>query len=296
MAAGSARLLRPLILRDLLVALENAEIHNERLTGQCFLDPKSQKEEAPVPQPALKLQKNLLGEFSKTPGGGTFLFNLPDAKSSVRVNDTEVPTYCPPRVSVGSTGKNVDAGGSGGDACETIAEGSFFGEFEVVNGISMIGGAFCRSTPSSLRGCRDADGDLGNDNGEYCFSGSRSRLQSITLEYTGDNCDSTNNTQSGRVRCRDRRRRSRPEVVQIRARADGRAYFDGSSVSLGSEMVLTGSDHGDQPLFRNIRFRIKNSRGKLVQCVRFDTSCSMPLHRGDQFGSLRVKNLVMVPR
>ena len=58
MAAGSARLLRPLILRDLLVALENAEIHNERLTGQCFLDPKSQKEEAPVPQPALKLQKN----------------------------------------------------------------------------------------------------------------------------------------------------------------------------------------------------------------------------------------------
>ena len=52
------RLLRPLILRDLLVALENAEIHNERLTGQCFLDPKSQKEEAPVPQPALKLQKN----------------------------------------------------------------------------------------------------------------------------------------------------------------------------------------------------------------------------------------------
>ena len=34
------------------------EIHNERLTSQCFLDPKSQKEEAPVPQPALKLQKN----------------------------------------------------------------------------------------------------------------------------------------------------------------------------------------------------------------------------------------------
>ena len=39
-------------------ALENAEIHNERLTGQCFLDPKRQKEEDPVPQPALKLQKN----------------------------------------------------------------------------------------------------------------------------------------------------------------------------------------------------------------------------------------------
>ena len=65
MAAGSARLLRPLILRDLLVALENAEIHNERLTGQCFLDPKSQKEEAPVPQPALKLQKNCCAASTK---------------------------------------------------------------------------------------------------------------------------------------------------------------------------------------------------------------------------------------
>ena len=154
------------------------------------------------------LEGDLLGEFPKMPGGGTFLFNLPDARPSVLVNDTKVPTYCPPRVFAGSTGNKVDAEGSGGDACETIAEGSVLGEFEVVNGLSVIGGAFCQSTPTSRRGCRDADGDLGNDNGEYCYSGSRSRLQSITLEYTGDNCDSTNNTQSGRVRCRDRRRRS----------------------------------------------------------------------------------------
>ena len=39
-------------------ALENAEIHNNRLTGQCLSGPEQPNKEDPVPQPALKLQKN----------------------------------------------------------------------------------------------------------------------------------------------------------------------------------------------------------------------------------------------
>ena len=49
-------------------ALENAEIHNNRLTGQCLSGPEQPNKEDPVPQPALKLQKNCCAARQSFPG------------------------------------------------------------------------------------------------------------------------------------------------------------------------------------------------------------------------------------
>ena len=230
-----------------------------------------------------------LGKYPQVPGGGTFLINISNPTPSISVNGTMIPTFCRPDATAAAAGD--DDIGDGRDRCKLkfIAPGSIFSDFEVMNGISSRGGP--------LVGCTDLLEDPGLDrsidNGGYCSPQSATSLRSLTLEYSGDNCDFTNNQQSGKVRCRVRG--SVPEVAQIRVMGGTQVYYRGSNVSVGSEILLTPPDPRT-PLARNTKVRIKTRRGKLVQLVRFHSSCSEPLERGDQFGSLVVKDLVAMPR
>ena len=226
-----------------------------------------------------------LGEYPQVPGGGTFLLNIANPTASISVNGTTIPTSC------GLDDAADGDVGDGDDPCklQLIGPGSIFGDFEVINGISSIGGP--------LVGCTDPLNDPGLDrpshSGGYCSPQSATSLRSLTLEYRGDNCDFTNNQQSGKVRCRVRG--AVPEVAQIRVMGEAQVYFDGSNVSLGSEILLTPPDPGS-PMASDIKVRIENRRGKPVQLVKFHSSCSEPLKRGDQFGSLLVKDLVDKPK
>ncbi len=228
-----------------------------------------------------------LGKYPQVLGGGTFLVNISDPTPSIQVNDTTIPTSCGSDVSRDGDDDVVDRL----SPCKVIGPGRIFGDFEVVNGVSSIGGPLVRATD-----CTDSQ-DQGIDHlshsDGYCLPKSASALRSLTLEYRGEDCDFTTNQQSGKVKCRARG--SLPKVAQIRITGGGRVYFDGSNVSLGSEIVLTPPDSGS-PMAPDIKARIENRRGKLVQLVKFHSSCSEPLERGDQFGSLLVKELVATPK
>ncbi len=227
-----------------------------------------------------------LGEFPQVPGGGTFLVNIPEPTPSISVNKTKIPTSCD------TDGFSEDNAGDESGPCEVFGAGSIFGDFEVANGVSSIGGPL----PKSAR-CSDSTDDKNLDgsghSGRYCLPANETRLRSLTLEYTADDCDFTNNRQSGKVKCRDRG--ALPELAQIQVIGGGEVYFDGSYVSVGSQILLAPRKPG-RPIAGNTRVRIKNEQGTLVQRVRLHTSCSKPLERGNQFGSLLVKDLKTVAK
>ena len=208
--------------------------------------------------------------------------NIPKPTPRISVNKTSIPTSCDPDVPGDDVGDR-DA------SCQLIGPGSIFGDFEVINGGSSIGGAL-----GNRASCLDlVDGKGEHRRGYRCVPESETRLRSLTLEYRGDDCDLTSSGQSHKVRCRNRG--LLPEVAQIRIRGGGDDYFDDSHVTVGSEIVLTPPDP-DSSLPDDCRVRIENSQGKLIQVLRFHTSCSEPLGPGDQFGSLRVKSLVTQPK
>ncbi len=227
---------------------------------------------------------DFLGEFPQVLGGSTFLVNIPKPTPSISVNKTKIPTSCGREV----LGKDGDDEKS--DACKVTAPGRLFGKFEIVNGVSSVGGPLAKGAR-----CPDLvdakDPYRPDQGGDYCLPESETRLRSLTLEYTGKRCDSTSSKQSRRG-CRGRG--SLPKVAQIRATGGGRVYFDGSNVSVGSQIRLTSPDP-HRPLARDTRVQIENGRGRRVQLLRFHTSCSKPLKRGDQFGSLLVTELETVP-
>ena len=150
----------------------------------------------------------------------------------------------------------------------------------------------------------DDDDDLGDDDDDdtagfqqsvgYCSPGSRTKLESLTLEYTGSNCGFTTNDQSGKVKCRDRVSLL-PNVVQIRATGNKDTYFDGSGVSVGSDIILIPSEVGDT-LASSTVVMIRDSGGAQAQVLKVHTSCSKPVEVGDQFGSLKVIALEAVPK
>ena len=145
--------------------------------------------------------------------------------------NTRIPTVCD-GVSCGDDDDDDDDD-DGPDICflEPIAQGSVFGDFEVVGGKSsrttQPDAPFCPGTPCPPGDDDDDDDDSDSDSDSgsasayaghyYCSPDSDTKLQSIVLEYTGEKCGSTNNTQSGKVKCKDKVRGSLPNQVQISA-------------------------------------------------------------------------------
>ena len=164
---------------------------------------------------------------------------------------------------------------------------------------------FCPGTPCPPDGDDDDDDDDDDSDSDsdsdsayaghyYCSPDSDTKLQSIVLEYTGEDCDSTENNQS-RVPCKDLR--SLPNHVQIsatgREKGDKYTYFDSSSVFEGDEITLT-PEAVNGIMVKTTVVRIYDAQ-ELAQYVRFHTSCSQSLEVGDQFGSLLVKAITTVP-
>ena len=141
---------------------------------------------------------NPIASFSNppVPNLGIFTFDIPPGTQSVDVNGTSIPTFCGPGDDDDDDSDSDSDSDSDGDddddgppdvVCEPIGQGSVFGPFTVVEGVSEAG-EFC---PDPVL-CGDDDDD-DYDGHSDCFEGSGNKLRSLTLQYTADECTAGGN-------------------------------------------------------------------------------------------------------
>lgn len=121
--------------------------------------------------------------------------------------------------------------------------------------------------------------------------------QSLTLEYTADDCSVTNHSQDpGKVSCTDFGGLTSSVFIRATDEKDGLLWFQGT-VLQGQTFIIDARNAGKTKLGTNTRVEIFASQGgALLQRVIFHTSCSQPLINGDQYGSLVLRGGVYVPR
>ena len=118
------------------------------------------------------------------------------------------------------------------------------------------------------------------------------RIQEVRFEYTGDSCsspDASNNNQTGYT-CRRDLDGEEPVQISVR-RKPGRIDIDPDTESLdiGSWVSVASSD--SRRLFPNLLVEISQG-GTVLQLVEIHVSCSQPLAVGDQFGSLKLRQII----
>lgn len=151
--------------------------------------------------------------------------------------------------------------------------------------------------------------------------------QKLTMLYTGDACQDncpaissevcsgnscssvgccgSNSQAAGKVKCCNDTSITFPvaegTMVHIVVN-DKDKYWDNTSnvffngdVTAGKTFVIDATKLGKNTLPADIRVHIYKD-GTWIQSVKFHTSCSQPLAEGDQFGSLKVDELVLVPK
>ena len=84
-------------------------------------------------------------------------------------------------------------------------------------------------------------------------------------------------------------------MVEIRATGKKDTYFDGSGISVGSDITLNSLEVGDT-LANDTVIMIRDSGGGQAQVLKIHTSCSKPVEIGDQFGGLKVVGLETVSK
>ena len=173
---------------------------------------------------------------------------------------------------------------------QPIGPGLVFGDFEVVSGGSLEGGALCllpgKSKSKSKKGkskSKKSDDDAGN--GALCMKGTKPRI--LTMEYTGADCFASAHTQaSDKVSCSGDPASASPVHV-IADNGKAKVWFDGV-VNLNDAIAIDAANGGDTKLESNTRVRLFDPlSGSLLQSVELHTSCSQPLNPGDQFGALK---------
>ncbi len=135
---------------------------------------------------------------------------------------------------------------------------------------------------------------------DCCDSGNK--LQTVTMQYTAQNCDASQNSQDPRkVLCDEADPPPvLPEVVWIRAsdkrdpnRHHAKIWFDGPVDLMIDDgiFVIDAATAGKRKLKSNTWVHVFEISAQgdltLLQTLKFHTSCSQPLSAGDQFGSLR---------
>jgi len=186
----------------------------------------------------------------------------------------------------GTFGKSVKFFVSGKEVTKFKAEcskskkigiGFRVGLFEVTSGMSKDSGPLCPI---------DQPPPPGDD---ICIT----RPNGLRLMYTGDGCSATSHTQDpGKVACSgDPAGAAEVRIVVSNSSTpgSGKIYFDGM-VPLGGEFNMTAANAGETKLSAQ-SYAFVYVQGQLVQSISFHTSCSQPLHRDDQFGSLRVMGI-----
>ncbi|MCS6806044.1 MAG: hypothetical protein RMM98_17295 [Acidobacteriota bacterium] len=121
--------------------------------------------------------------------------------------------------------------------------------------------------------------------------------QSLTLEYTAEDCSATDHSQDpSKVSCTDFGRLTSSVFIRATDEKDGLVWFQGTVLE-GQTFIIDARNAGKTRLGTNTRVEIFASQGgPLLQRVIFHTSCSQPLINGDQYGSLVLRGGVYVPR
>ena len=110
----------------------------------------------------------------------------------------------------------------------------------------------------------------------------------MTLEYTGDSCDTMSNDQDPKkVNCKDYKELDGSEVRIVVGDMNGKKKFADGTAELGGKILVDAANAGRRHLKSTTHIKILKGK-KLVQRIKFHTSCSQPLNVGDQFGSVKV--------
>ncbi|MFC1814688.1 hypothetical protein ACFL0M_01865 [Thermodesulfobacteriota bacterium] len=111
----------------------------------------------------------------------------------------------------------------------------------------------------------------------------------MTLEYTGGSCDASAHSQDPRkVKCKDYKELDGSEEVRIIVSdKKGKKKFADGNVTPGQTIVVDAANARKRHLKSTTHVKILKGK-KLVQRIKFHTSCSQPLNVGDQFGGVSV--------
>lgn len=139
-----------------------------------------------------------------------------------------------------------------------------------------------------LTGCRPEGSGNGDD---LCADG---KPAGLVMSYTGQDCSASSNGQSSdKATCSGDP--AYAPTVRIVASKDGKGndvYFD-QLVDLDTSFTIRASGAGEDKLSSSTKIELFDPvTGDLLQELVFHTSCSQPLNRDDQFGSLRLDGIV----
>lgn len=137
----------------------------------------------------------------------------------------------------------------------------------------------------------------GGSGTNLCVGG---RPQTITWEYTGQDCTASSNIQSSSSWSCSGNPNGSP-TVRIRATDNSNpaatgvnVYFDGT-VNLGVPFTMDARSAAGQTRFpTNTYFYVYDGNNTLLQSIRIHTSCSQPMRANDQWGSLKLLGLTII--
>jgi hypothetical protein len=135
---------------------------------------------------------------------------------------------------------------------------------------------------------------------DQCKDGFKPQL--LEMQYTGEDCTASNNDQDPKKTLCEGDPNDDLKVF-IRASdkekpddSKAKVWFEGP-VDLNDTFDIDATNAGEDKLKSNTWVLIFDSRGgKLLQKINFHTSCSQPLAVGDQFGSLILEDIELVPK
>ncbi|GIV30801.1 MAG: hypothetical protein KatS3mg029_0152 [Saprospiraceae bacterium] len=163
---------------------------------------------------------------------------------------------------------------------QPLATGDQFGSLQVKS-IVLEDGSTCGETPPA------------DTNPDCCDLGGKPKA--ITMTYTGQDCSATSHSQDpSKVTCSGDPANAASVVIIASEKQGGagKIWFSGQ-VNLHESFVIDAANAGEDRLKAETWVDVKSTSGQLLQRIRFHTSCSQPLATGDQFGSLRVEQVLL---
>lgn len=112
----------------------------------------------------------------------------------------------------------------------------------------------------------------------------------LQFQYTGEDCNASNNPQSGKATCSTVAPLQPTVRILITDKSNptdskAKKWFDGT-VNLGDLFEMKANNGGASSFASDSYYFIYSTTGQLLQSGKFHTSCSQPLMVGNQFGSL----------
>ena len=151
--------------------------------------------------------------------------------------------------------------------------------------------------------CTPEDGTPPDGGEGECGKGSQFKIASLNVTYTGADCDSINNYQCDDKGCKaecdtleDYQDWNMPSPAHIVVfNKDNEVLFDDNNVKKGDTFDISASVIGKDKLDADTFVSIVNGTEN-CQTLRIHTSCSKELKELDQFGSIQVNTLTLIPK